>query len=121
MSKNKSWLRQLFRWQVGRQQTGYDKMLLAGGLWPLPFDLYLLRFNEGAEIPPHVDAVEKGEHYRLNIVIKAATTGGDFICDKPIYASSRIKYFRSDICQHAVSKVLVGQRYVLSLGWVKNA
>jgi hypothetical protein len=31
----------LFRWQRGRQKTGYDKMLLCGALWPIKFDVYL--------------------------------------------------------------------------------
>lgn len=117
---DKSLWRLLFRWQSGRQQTGYDKMLLAGGYWPVPFDLYLLRFNEGSELPPHVDVVTKGEHYRLNIVLKAAKMGGEFVCNSPIFANARIKYFRSDISEHAVTKVLAGRRYVLSLGWIKN-
>jgi hypothetical protein len=64
----------LFRWQKGRQNTGYDKMLVGDGLWPYPFDVYILRFREGQEIPPHVDKVDRGEHYRLNIVLKAAAS-----------------------------------------------
>lgn len=62
----------MFRWQKGRQNTGYDKMLIGGGLWPYPFDIYILKFSEG------------------------------------------------DISEHAVSKVLKGSRYVLSIGWVEN-
>ncbi|WP_341501277.1 hypothetical protein [Gallaecimonas sp. GXIMD4217] len=53
MSPWRNWL----RWQKGRQQSGYDKLLLLTGTWPLPFDCYLLRFNEGSAIPPHVDRV----------------------------------------------------------------
>jgi len=42
----------LFHWQKGRQKTGYDKMLLATAKrFPLPFDLYLLKFGEGTEVP----------------------------------------------------------------------
>lgn len=110
----------IWRWDKGRQNTGYDKMFLLGSRWLLPFDLYLLRFREGVYIPPHTDKVDSGKHYRLNIVIKKAKRGGDFICDTPIYENSRIKFFRSDICEHAVSKVEKGTRYVLSLGWVRR-
>ena len=110
----------LFRWQKGRQNTGYDKMLVGGGLWPYPFDVYILRFREGQEIPPHVDKVDRSEHYRLNIILKASESGGEFICRSPIFENRRIKYFRSDIAEHAVSRVLKGSRYVLSIGWVKN-
>lgn len=110
----------LFRWQKGRQQTGYDKMLLAGAYWPIPFDIYLLRFLQGQEIPPHIDQVESDKHYRLNIVLKTATKGGEFYCSNPIYTSKRIKLFRSDISEHSVSKVIQGSRYVLSIGWIKK-
>lgn len=85
-------LKQLFRWQKGRQQSGYDKKLLAGAYWPLKFDCYLLRFAQDC----------------------------DFICAKPIYQHSRIKFFRPDLCEHAVSKVEQSSRYLLRIGWVKR-
>ncbi len=112
----------LFRWQKGRQQTGYDKMLLATAKqFPLPFDLYLLRFSEGTEIPLHKDPVMNGEHHRLNIVLKHAKEGGRFICEETLWQTARIKYFRSDISEHAVTKVTRGTRYVLSLGWLRKS
>jgi len=115
----KKYFSKLFRWEKGRQNTGYDKMLVGGGYWPNSFDLYLLRFEEGQEIPPHIDKVDGGAHYRLNIVLKTAKEGGEFLCKDPIYETKRIKYFRSDISEHAVSKVKKGTRYVFSIGWVK--
>ena len=118
--KPKGIFSRLFRWQKGRQNTGYAKMLIGCGLWPYPFDIYILKFSEGQEIPPHVDKVERGEHYRLNIILKAPTTGGEFVCSSPLYESKRIKYFRPDMSEHSVGKVLKGSRYVLSIGWVKN-
>lgn len=108
-----------FRWQRGRQGTGYDKMLLATGRWPLPFDSYLLRYPDGAEIPPHTDPVQAGRHYRLNIVLKSSPSGGDFVCASPIFSSKRVKLFRPDACEHSVTRVAGGSRYVLSLGWVR--
>jgi len=108
------------RWEKGRQQTGYDKLLIATGRWPVPFDLYLLRFPVGSEIPPHVDRVPSGRHYRLNVILKEALAGGIFRCQyRAIYQSRRIKLFRSDVCEHSVSRVTRGTRYVLSLGWVR--
>lgn len=112
--------KQLFRWHKGRQASGYDKMLLAGAYWPIKFDMYLLRFPQDSEIVAHKDQVTDGEHFRLNLVIKKAKQGGEFICQDPIYQSSRIKYFRPDISEHSVSKILSGTRYVLSIGWVRN-
>lgn len=111
----------LFQWEKGRQNTGYEKMLLGSGKWPNPFDLYLLRFREGQGIPPHVDQVQSGKHYRLNIILKSSRQGGFFCCTSPIYETSRIKYFRSDLSEHSVSTVQKGTRYVLSIGWVNNA
>jgi hypothetical protein len=121
MSDTKKFISKLFRWEKGRQKTGYDKMLIGCGRWPNPFDIYILRFREGQEIPPHVDQVKSGAHYRLNIILKSAKRGGEFICRDAIYESTRIKYFRSDISEHAVSRVVMGSRYVLSIGWVKKS
>jgi hypothetical protein len=106
------------RWDHGRQGTGYDKMLLATGRWPLGFDCYLLRYPTGSAIPPHTDPVSDKRHYRLNIVVKQARSGGEFICKNPIFQTRRIKLFRPDISEHAVEAVTQGSRYVLSLGWV---
>lgn len=49
------YLRAAFRWQRGRQGSGYDKMLLLTARWPLPFDSYLIRYPEGSAIPPHTE------------------------------------------------------------------
>jgi len=112
--------KKLFRWEKGRQKSGYDKMLLCGATWPLKFDTYLLKFPEGSEIMPHTDKVKSGRYYRLNIVLKQAKRGGEFFCKKAIFESKRIKLFRTDICEHQVSKVEEGSRYLLSIGWVRK-
>ncbi|MBU2894865.1 2OG-Fe(II) oxygenase [Colwellia sp. D2M02] len=114
-------LRKLFRWERGRQQSGYDKMLICGAMWPIKFDTYLLKFPEGSEIAPHTDKVESGKHYRLNIVLKSAKLGGDFQCSPPIFTNNRIKLFRPDVSEHQVSKVIQGNRYILSIGWIVGA
>ena len=107
-----------FKWQKGRQGSGYDKMLLLTAPWPLPFDSYLIRYPIGAEIPPHTDAVKQGKHYRLNIVVKRSPRGGEFVCSAPIISTARIKFFRPDQCEHSVTRVEGGSRYVLSIGWI---
>lgn len=114
----RSYLAQAFRWQKGRQGTGYDKMLLFTLSWPLAFDSYLICYPEGSEIPPHTDPVQLGRHYRLNIILKSPRSGGEFICANPIYSSRRIKLFRPDACEHSVTRVQGGSRYVFSLGWI---
>ena len=112
------YLQLAFRWQSGRQGSGYDKMLLLTAPWPVPFDSYLIRYPEGSSIPPHTDPVQRGRHYRLNIILKSPRSGGEFVCRNPIYASDRIKLFRPDVSEHSVSLVQGGSRYVLSIGWV---
>jgi hypothetical protein len=108
----------VFRWQRGRQGSGYDKMLLLTAPWPLPFDSYLIRYPEGSSIPAHTDPVQEGRHYRLNVILKSPKSGGEFVCASPIYSSKRVKLFRPDACEHSVTRVEGGSRYVLSIGWV---
>lgn len=109
-----SWL----RWEKGRQNTGYDKLLLLGNPFLLPFDCYLLKFPEGTAVPPHRDKVERGRHYRLNVVLKRSSGGGEFVCANPIIDSPRVKLFRPDLEEHSVTEVQGGDRWVLSIGWV---
>ena len=117
----REYFRHAFRWRGGRQQSGYEKMLLLQSPFPLPFDMYLLRFREGSEIPPHTDPVAVGRHYRCNIVIRRAKRGGEFVCSAPIFATKRIKLFRPDVCEHSVTCVELGTRYVLSIGWIHHS
>jgi len=93
-------------------------MLLLTSRWPLPFDSYLIRYPEGSEIPTHTDPVQAGRHYRLNIILKSSKSGGEFVCAMPLFSTKRIKLFRPDACEHSVTRVVGGSRYVLSVGWV---
>lgn len=113
-------LQTAWRWQSGRQDSGYEKMLLLQSLLPLPFDCYIIRYRPGAYIPPHIDKVDSGKHYRLNIVVKKSIEGGDFVCKNPIINTPRIKLFRPDMCEHSVTKVIKGNRYLLSIGWIRK-
>lgn len=106
------------RWQTGRQASGYDKMLLAYNKIGIEFDAYILRFPIGSEIPQHRDLVRHGRHFRLNIILKKSQAGGEFICEKHILNWPRVKLFRSDLYQHAVTKIEGSPRYVLSIGWL---
>jgi hypothetical protein len=106
------------RFERGRQESGYEKMLLLTAPWPIPFDVYFLRFRVGDHIPPHTDPVMKKRHYRLNVVVRKADEGGEFQCDDPIFATDRIKFFRPDRSRHAVSQIVRGARWVLSIGFV---
>jgi hypothetical protein len=109
------------KWENGRQQSDYSKFLIAKSFLPLPFDLYILRFPEGSRIKAHVDKVDWGRHFRLNIVVKPAIEGGEFRVVKNKYTfinSKYVKFFRPDLVIHEVSEVHIGTRYVLSFGFV---
>lgn len=110
--------KKLFKWEAGRQNSGYYKMLLARLKWPLKFDFYLLKFLEGSEIKTHLAPVPKGRHFRINFIIKKAFKGGEFICNKTLFSNKRIKYFRPDLEKHSVTKIEKGTRLVLSIGWI---
>jgi hypothetical protein len=81
----------------------------------------LLRFPEGSDVPPHVDRVASGRHYRLNIILRAARRGGDFACARTLYANRRVKLFRPDLQTHSVTRIASGSRWVLSIGWVRGS
>jgi hypothetical protein len=118
MNQFRDYWRRWLHWEAGRQNTGYDKLLLAANPFLIQFDCYLLRFPEGTQIPPHRDPVKSGRHYRLNLIVKRSRAGGEFVCTDPIFETRRVKFFRSDLCTHSVTRVVGGSRYVLSIGWV---
>ncbi len=98
----------------GRQGTGYLKRALLE--WK-GLDAWILTFPEGSRVPPHVDRIPGRAHFRLNIVLQEAAVGGQFICADPIFASRRVAFFRSDKSVHCVSRILRGERKVLSSGF----
>jgi hypothetical protein len=110
---NSRWL----KWQEARQQGGYMKMLLLTSHVPLPFDVYLLKYEKDSFVPPHTDKVDHGQHYRLNVIFKKAKLGGDFVCKGAIIDWERIKLFRPDLHEHSISRIESGTRLVLSIGW----
>ena len=102
-------------WKPGRQNSGYLKKKLLESLWPIPHDLYLLKYPEGSFILPHKDPAPIGfQHWRINLILKKAK-GGRFNCNTS-YNFGRLFVFRSDNTLHSVSKVTSGCRFVLSLG-----
>ena len=105
------------KWDTGRQESGYFKKLITSGLWPLPFDVYILKFVTGSYIAPHIDKNEGGKHYRINVILKKADAGGDYEGEAILNLFNRFIFFRPDIMEHSVSEV-TGSRYVLSIGWL---
>jgi hypothetical protein len=108
----------MFKWQYGRQKTGYDVMTFINNKL-LKFDCHLIRYKVGASIPPHRDPAGRGKrHFRLNIEIWRAKEGGELVCKESIFRTKRVNLFRPDLTVHSVTEVKQGIRYVLSIGWV---
>jgi hypothetical protein len=109
------------KWTKGRQNTGYEKMLI---FQFLSFDCYLLRYKVGDSIPWHCDPVPNLRHFRLNFELKKAEEGGIFIINRNIIrlekynkiVKSRFVFFRSDIHYHKVTEIRKGERIVLTFG-----
>ena len=88
--------------------------------------MYLLRYPKGSYIDEHKDPIKvesadadgwpQRKHYRLNVVLRHARAGGEFVCERAIFRTRRITLFRPDKVVHGVTRILRGTRYVLSLG-----
>lgn len=125
-------------WTAGRQHTGYDIL----PLWPeltassalvaralarigSPFedywDVYFIRYANGAHIPPHTDAAQHGKrHRRINTVLTQASSGGELLIDGAIVALAvgDAVLFQPDTEIHEVTRV-GGPRLLFSVGaWV---
>lgn len=121
-------------WQAGRQGTGYDKLplpregpLVARALAELgtPFgdywDVYLIRYRDGAHVRDHVDPAEHGRrHRRLNAMLALPRAGGELWIDGVLVelAVGDAVVFEPDREVHRVTPV-DGTRLVYSVGaWV---
>lgn len=108
----------------GRQLTGYRtvtlfKFKIPGNTWFYGADAYIIYYPDGSSILPHIDPVSIGSHHRVNLVLKAPESGGEFICKGNKSLFNRIFYFRPDTMQHEVTRC-IGTRYILSFGWISN-
>lgn len=115
--------RHFWEWHDGARRSGYQKLLLAYASRPWMWELLLLRYTPGVGLPPHTDRLPVGKlsnwrHYRLNIVVKRAKQGGEFVMHegRPIFKCWRVYLFRADQYLHEVKPIIEGTRYVLNLG-----
>jgi hypothetical protein len=108
----------MLHWQPGRQGGTYEKFTLFAGLPWLRCDLYLIRYCVGDYVTEHMDPIERGRHWRLNVELKRAKVGGQFAtADGTHWRWWRFVFFRPDVEEHRVLPVLKGERLVLSFGW----
>lgn len=111
------------KWEKGRQGSGYSKMLLLTAKWPVPFDIYILKYPPESYIDWHTDPSKPGyEHHRINIILKQSD--GYFMTRQKIgnnllnvLSDKRFIKFRPDITLHSVTKC-TRSRYVLSIGYL---
>lgn len=115
----KAFYRTWLKWKRGRHnKSGYKSLLLFFNPWLVPFHVIMLKYPPGSYIRPHKDAVDGKLHYRLNVVLKPAKKGGLFNTKGAFIKTKILNFFRSDLCEHEVTKVEEGTRYVFSIGWV---
>lgn len=107
----------MINWKEGRQGTGYFNYKVASNTRFL-FDIYLVKFPVGCCLPAHVDEVETGKHYRVNIILWPALKGGKFRCENCIVDLPFLKIFRPDVNEHEVTLIEKGTRYILSFGFI---
>jgi len=118
-------------WVPGRQGTGYERApvqfdelearcLKELGVPPeTGHDAYLIRYREGAFIPPHKDDAPFGtEHRRINILLSHAEEGGVLRFDGEVIELDELDaiVFRPDLVLHEVSPVTKGQRVLWTVG-----
>ena len=114
----------LWRWEKGRQGTGYSKFTLAYSR-RFKFDAYILRLPAGTDVPAHNDPSPDGfEHHRVNVTLRAARAGG-VTClhnaDGTLTSPTRRYRFRPDLIRHSVSRIEKGEIWLLSVGWLRKA
>jgi hypothetical protein len=97
-----------FRWQPGRQGTGYRKLLVAQGR---RWDLYVLDYPPGTSVPTHTDPVTGRNHWRANLVLR----GEDAFDGEALLRLGPLVVFRPDVTPHGVKRV-GRRRLVLSFG-----
>lgn len=104
----------MFKWEFGRQNSGYLKMKIFQNK---NFDIFLLKFPEGCHVPEHKDPIEGKSHYRINLTLIKPKNGGNFIGGNPILNFNRLIFFRPDKYIHSMSKINKGNCLMLSIGF----
>ncbi len=109
-----------------RKTQAYDTALQSGvgGLirWPFYSALFVsvISYPQGSIVDAHRDGginLQKMKPllgYNMNIVLKKAILGGEFVCPQAWVNSSRIKIFNGDKYDHEVTRIQKGKRTILA-------
>lgn len=104
-------------WEEGRQKSGYLKnKIFSLSFLGIGFDCYLIKYPKNSAVEKHTDKVDSKKHYRLNYVYKHSDLGGLFILNGRVCRHQSLIFFRPDVDEHAVTKIVEGERKVFSLG-----
>lgn len=117
----------MFAWQTGRQNSGYDKMLIASSD-RFKFDFYVLRIPDEMSVPTHCDPSPEGyAHRRINLALCATKPPETCFHGGPeplILFGGRLVFFRPDVSPHSLRPRAVRipgrATYMLSFGWLKR-
>ena len=79
------------------------------------FSINLVTYPINHSVMNHVDNVQKGRYYKLNLILVQPKVGGVFKCQKCIInLFNRVYLFRPDKYEHSVTKIESGKRILLS-------
>lgn len=79
------------------------------------FSINLVTYPINHSVMNHVDNVQTGRYYKLNIILVQPKVGGVFKCQKCIInLFNRVYLFRPDKYEHSVTKIESGKRVLLS-------
>ena len=107
----------MFKWEYGRQGSGYQKLMLASSKY-FKFDMFIIRIPQGVRVPKHVDPALTGfANHRFNFTLKKPDVGGTTFI-QGVKQVGRGYIFRPDIAEHEVSEVLDGELVLISIGWL---
>ena len=106
----------IWKWQEGRQKdTTYKKFpLWYFRIWKWGFDAYILRYQPDTYLKLHVDRVDNGKHWRLNIKLVGKAS---FFCHGTGIINRRFVFFRPDLYLHSLYAYT--KTIKLSFGFVK--
>lgn len=109
-----------YKWITGRQlDINYKKLCLWHfKIFNYGFDAYLLKYEPHTILKEHIDKVENGKHYRLNIELWGFSMFWLIKNGERKEVDRNVIFFRPDVYPHGVN-VYGSGCLKLSLGFVK--